>query len=120
MIIADPIPRLLTIAAAMTPAIKRNMELTLEARVPRGGGPDELLRHFGKDHEAAMAVATPVAVALDGMIPGFKDWLCHTGFGDDKLMVLTLLSIANYLAKFPKPKDARTRPAKLGPAPRFH
>ncbi len=120
MIVADPIPRLLMIAEAMTPQIRRNMEITLEGGRPRGGGPDELLRHFGKDHEAAMAVATPVAVALDGMIPGFKDWLNHSGFGDDKLMILTLLSIANYLARFPKPKDARTRPAKLGPAPRFH
>ena len=110
---------LIHIGDAFGPHISTMMRATLDKGVPQGGGAAGAITHFGLQHEAICYLCVPVAIAIDGMLPGFKLWLEATGFGDDKYMMMTLAEMANHLAKFRPPSDARIRPALLGP-PKHH
>lgn len=106
---------LVALAGAAGEASGRLMREALEGGVPHSGGKDEAARYFGEHYVAVSRVCAPVVIAIDGMIPGFSDWLNHTGFGDDKLMLLALMEMASSLAKYRRPSDARMRPDYIPP-----
>jgi hypothetical protein len=103
-------PDLMTLAASFGPRIEGLMKEALQSGDPRGGGIEETRKFFGQNFEAACYVVAPVVVAIDNMVPGFKDWLEVTGYGDDRYMMVACLEIANALARRRKPADARSRP----------
>jgi hypothetical protein len=103
-------PELLIVAQAFGPKVFGLMRDALQGAEPRGGGIEETRKFFGENFEAACYVCAPVVVAIDNMVPGFKDWLEVTGYGDDRLMMVACLEIANALARRSKPADARSRP----------
>lgn len=85
---------------------------------PHGGGTEEAMRYFGDGWEAACAVVAPVVVAINRMVPGFRDWLEQTRYGDDRYMMVACMEIANHLANYRRPSDARMRPDWI-PPPRY-
>jgi hypothetical protein len=82
---------------------------------PHGGGVEAAMRHFGKEFDAVRVVVAPVVVAINRMVPGFRDWLEETRYGDDLYMMRALMDIANYLGRYRRPADARMRPDWIPP-----
>ena len=113
------VPELIRIGDAMGGKISLLMRAALEKGEPYGGGLEEAIKYFGQHFEAVLALSAPVAVALDEMVPGFRVWIEKTKFQEDKFMLMALVEIANYLAQYRRPSDARIRPDSL-PPPRHH
>jgi hypothetical protein len=82
---------------------------------PHGGGVEGAMRYFGDGYDAACIVVAPVAVAINRMLPGFRDWLETTRYGDDRYMMVACMEIGNYLAQYRRPTDARMRPDWIPP-----
>jgi hypothetical protein len=92
-----------------------SMRTALSGGAPRAGGAVEIKRFFGDELEGVLRLCATVVAAIDGMVPGFVDWLNHTGYGDDKLMVLALIDIAEGLATYRRPSGERRRPDSIAP-----
>lgn len=65
---------------------------------PLGRGAPELQSHFGKDLPIVQQVIVPLVQSLEGMIPGFMDWMTITGFGNDKDMAIAMVTWSEALA----------------------
>jgi hypothetical protein len=91
------------------------MRRALESGSPHGGGADEIKRFFGAELEGVLRLTATVVAAVDEMVPGFVDWLNHSGYGDDKFMVLALVDIAEGLATYRRPSNERQRPDHIAP-----
>lgn len=109
------IKELIHIGDSMGPKISDLMRASLEKGTPYNGGVEESMRYFGKHFEAVLAISAPVAVAIDGMVPGFKAWLEKTKFHEDKMMLQTMVEIGNFLNQYRRPSDARMRPDNIPP-----
>jgi hypothetical protein len=84
-------------------------ELSAEVReatcrgVPHGGGKVVAFQYFGPHLETTLRAVAPVIMSLDEMVPGFRDWIETSGYGDDRYMLTLLHKIANRLENMPKP-----------------
>jgi hypothetical protein len=87
--------------------------------VPHGGGSIEAMKFYGDNLTAVLLVIAPVITSLDEMIPGFRNWLETSGYGDDRYMLGTLFAIADKLEQMPKPgrTEMRERALATWPAP---
>jgi hypothetical protein len=112
------IERLVEISDALGEPAAGRMRDALSIGVPRNGAREETIQYFGENFQAICAVCRPVFVALDGMVPNFRNWMETTGFGDDRDFLLAIYAMANQLAKLKRPSDARMRPDNI-PPPRF-
>jgi hypothetical protein len=82
---------------------------------PHGGGIEETMRFFGDGYEAARVVCAPVVVAINRMVPGFREWLETTRYGDDRYMMVACMEIGNHLANYRRPANERMRPDRIPP-----
>lgn len=85
------------------------MRDALARPLPGGAGPSEALKFFGDKIEEVQAVIAPTIVAIDEMLPGFRQWLDTSGYGDDRFMITALVQLTACLEKLGKPVDNRRR-----------
>lgn len=113
------IPQFLRVCDAFgDPRLASMARETVAKSVPHGGGSIEAMKFFGDDLTAVLFVIAPVITSLDEMIPGFRDWLETSKYGDDRFMIGTLFAIADKLEKMPKPgrREMRERALATWPA----
>lgn len=64
---------------------------------PSRGGYAESARYFGKEFDTKLKLTAPVVDACEIAMPGFKEWLVRTGFGNDKTMIRGFVAWAETL-----------------------
>lgn len=67
------------------------------ANGPSRGGIAETLRYFGKTDARFLAHTAHIIDGIEVTVPGFKQWLEATGFGNDKTMIRGFLAWADYV-----------------------
>jgi hypothetical protein len=53
---------------------------------PSSRGAAETMAYYGKEMQTVMNLTAPLVDTLEVAMPGFKQWLCATGFGNDLTM----------------------------------
>jgi hypothetical protein len=93
------------------------MRFALESGAPRDRDAHESVRYFGPELPLIVKMLGSLVVALDEVIPDFKQWMVLTRFGNDKDFILALLAIDRALATLPKlrGKDRRMALASIMP-----
>lgn len=64
---------------------------------PSRKGAAEAMEHFGNELHAKLVMTAMIVDGMEISVPGFKQWLVDTGFGNDLTMIKGFVAWAEYV-----------------------